>query len=932
MSRNKPEFHIARIQADGTQEEPQVVSVTAMPWDTKMDRRGALGVGLGAAAVLAWIDRADAAQQRPPQGTKPAMPQTPQPVLKAHGARVSALVSVSGGRILASSSDDNTIKLWSPADARLIATLTGHTDDVTAIAASPDGSVLASASRDGSIRLWSPADGRFVGVVAGHEQPVQSLAFAADGRILASGSEDRTIRLWAIPDGRLVGTLEGHTGSVRALALASDQRTTLISASDDMTVRLWAFPSGQPVKTLDGQLRNVTQLSVSGDRFASGSDNGIVKVWSAAEALPVTTIEAHKGPIRSLHLDVPRGFVATGSDDSTIKLWSLADGSLKGEMKATTSVSSLTATPQGLISGDRSGAIALWDLSPERFKAYLQDPVLAAPALANRLRAHTAGVTELALASDGKTLVSASRDKSLKIWSIPEGTLVSRLDGHTDAVTSLALHPDGRTIVSASTDKTIVLWSIGDVPPAPTPARPARGGKPSPPPRVRAGKIERKLEGHTAEVTALALSLDGQTLVSAARDRSVRTWTLPAGTAGAVLTLPSAVGRGLAMSRDGQTIAAAGTDAVRTWSGGNLIAVMKPAGFGTMRDASLAISPDNRLLAAGDASVGLTLWSLADGKRIPMKSRHPAVTHVRFTREGNRIVSGGNDGALCLWSLPDGELLARYEGNSDGNSTSVSAIAISSDGKLMAAGFADGGVGLWALPTGQMLASFKGQMFSSVAAMAMTPDAKWLATGDASGTITLWDLERRAFHGFLFDPTANDSNTKGTSYNVFDKITGQMITYTLPCGSPIPPGAVCTCNCVPGTAAVPRPTGGGGGGGTYCRCNKICTCVPISSRRWKTNIEPLNEALRAVMRLNGVRYDWTPDAPQGRHGRDIGFIAEDVAPIVPEVVAVDEHGNPSGVDYARLTVLLVEALKTQQQAIEELRECLAEVQSAASVR
>ena len=62
---------------------------------------------------------------------------------------------------------------------------------------------------------------------------------------------------------------------------------------------------------------------------------------------------------------------------------------------------------------------------------------------------------------------------------------------------------------------------------------------------------------------------------------------------------------------------------------------------------------------------------------------------------------------------------------------------------------------------------------------------------------------------------------------------GQTITYTLPCGSPIPPGAVCTCNCVPGSYVPSRPKSSRSrsrsrsGGGSYCSCNKVCTCVPV---------------------------------------------------------------------------------------------------------
>jgi hypothetical protein len=61
-------------------------------------------------------------------------------------------------------------------------------------------------------------------------------------------------------------------------------------------------------------------------------------------------------------------------------------------------------------------------------------------------------------------------------------------------------------------------------------------------------------------------------------------------------------------------------------------------------------------------------------------------------------------------------------------------------------------------------------------------------------------LEARTY---LFDPVANDQSAKGVAFRVLDPTTGRTVTYTLPCGSPIPPGATCVCNCVPGTASPP---------------------------------------------------------------------------------------------------------------------------------
>jgi hypothetical protein len=86
-----------------------------------------------------------------------------------------------------------------------------------------------------------------------------------------------------------------------------------------------------------------------------------------------------------------------------------------------------------------------------------------------------------------------------------------------------------------------------------------------------------------------------------------------------------------------------------------------------------------------------------------------------------------------------------------------------------------------------------------------------------------------------------------------------------------------------------------------------------SSRRWKSGIHPLYSALGKVEQLRGVEYTYTPSGK-----RDIGVIAEDVGRVVPEAVSYEKNGKDArGVDYARLTALLIEAVKQQQTEIKQ---------------
>ena len=90
--------------------------------------------------------------------------------------------------------------------------------------------------------------------------------------------------------------------------------------------------------------------------------------------------------------------------------------------------------------------------------------------------------------------------------------------------------------------------------------------------------------------------------------------------------------------------------------------------------------------------------------------------------------------------------------------------------------------------------------------------------------------------------------------------------------------------------------------------------VETSSREMKTNIEPIENILSAVLQMQGVKFDWKIGQKD-----NYGFIAEDMNEILPEVVSCDEEGKPQGIQYTKLTAVLVEALKEQQIQIDELK-------------
>jgi WD40 repeat protein len=314
--------------------------------------------------------------------------------LTGHTNRVTSVAFSPDGRLLASGSWDETIKLWEVASGREVRTLSGHTDWVLSVAFSPDGRLLASGAAwpDTTIKLWEVATGREVRTLSGHTSWVTSVAFSPDGRLLASGSHDATIKLWEVATGSLVRTLSGHTGDVRSVAFSPDGRL-LASGSCGRwesgidcvqgEIKLWDVATGSLVRTLSGHTDWVRSVAFSPDGrlLASGScgkfENNIycvqgeIKLWDVATGSLVRTLSGHTSWVNSVAFSPDGRLLASGSGE--IKLWDVATGR---EVRTLTSfASSVAFSPDGRLLASGScgkvdenyncvqGEIKLWDIS-----------------------------------------------------------------------------------------------------------------------------------------------------------------------------------------------------------------------------------------------------------------------------------------------------------------------------------------------------------------------------------------------------------------------------------------------------------------------------------------------------------------------------------------------------------------------------------------
>jgi ribosome assembly protein 4 len=142
---------------------------------------------------------------------------------------------------LVSASDDNVIYLWDPlgeTPTKHVAKMLGHQKPINHVTFSPDGIYIASSSFDNSVKLWSARDGKFILTFRGHVAPVYQSTFSPDSRLLVSGSKDTTLKCWDVRTGKIHTDLPGHQDEVYAVDWSPDgQRVG--SGGKDKAVRLW---------------------------------------------------------------------------------------------------------------------------------------------------------------------------------------------------------------------------------------------------------------------------------------------------------------------------------------------------------------------------------------------------------------------------------------------------------------------------------------------------------------------------------------------------------------------------------------------------------------------------------------------------------------------------------------------------------------------
>jgi WD40 repeat protein len=569
-------------------------------------------------------------------------------------------------------------------------------------------------------------------VVAAGGEPVTDLAASPDGRLIAvcAGQE-----VW-LRDGRtgdVVAALAGHAKPTWNARFSPDG-DRLASVSSDGTLRVWDIATRAEGLRIDDIGQGVAAVAWSPDgtelctaswrREAGRGVHGVVDTWDAATGARRRHLEHGVKPIGAVNYAPDGRRLWLGTWDFDVAAYDVADGA------------------RGL------------HLLPPEDPAYKR-------------------VNECRLSPDGARLAVAHDDGVLRLWDTAGGTLVRSLhrqpEGARLALNDVAWLPGGRRLATAAKDLTVRLWD------------------------AESGEHLAALHGHAAAVTAIASLPGGTTLWSGDADGTLRRWDLDAlDTAAARWSLPHTA-YGVSVSADGRRAAvtgwggwaavfdvAAGTQDRRwdahgesgvraTWSpGDSLLATtgndgllrlwdMRPAGtdragagpageagdqpprlvrehaLGTQSLAAV-FSPDGRWLAAPAQDGRLPVWAVADGAEAGVVEAGAAVSDAAWHPARPLLAACSHDGVVRVRDQALGRELARLEGHGPG----ALQAAFSPDGAHLAAASASGRIVIWETAgwsrVREMRVTGGGQL-----AIAYSPDGSRLATCGADDHVHVWD-------------------------------------------------------------------------------------------------------------------------------------------------------------------------------------------------
>ena len=382
--------------------------------------------------------------------------------------------------------------------------LKGHKNKVTKIAFHPVIDLLASASEDSSIKLWDSESGEVEKTLKGHTSKINWIDFHKKGKLLASWDKG-VIKIWNVEENQWVKTIRGHEHNINSVKFLPFDDERVATWSWDKTIKIWNVSTGFAEKTYeghDGWIMNL-DINANGTRMVSCSKTPEVIYWDLSKnsSKPILSIfeEEHENVI-DVVVFVPLNAAKTimkarseeqdqGNDEQTggnVETEENKDEEEKIEEKQTSSEPATSKTAEALRKArERLNKLKNKETSK---REEVEEEKIVEP--------------EEDIVVKDEFVATGSRDKRIKIWNAKRGTWIMNLIGHDGWVNDIIFHPNGKYLLSASDDKSVRIWDL----------------------EKNGVCIKKMLDIHTTFITSICLSK--KSLATSSVDKTIKIFNL----------------------------------------------------------------------------------------------------------------------------------------------------------------------------------------------------------------------------------------------------------------------------------------------------------------------------------------------------------------------------------------------------------------------
>ena len=249
---------------------------------------------------------------------------------KGNNETISTCIFTPNMKQAISGTENGNIFVWNFKPQMRPFKFSGHKGAITDLAINPLGDIIASSSIDHTVRLWTNAVGGKNIILKCHPSPIRSVDFSSDGKLLMTGSNDKTIKIFELyPKHKFISSYKGHSNWVRCARFSPDNRLIGSCGDDNAVIIFDVEQKSINYRFLDHTSNvNSCRFSPDGTIIASAGDDGKIKLFDIRMGRLIQHYDAHNDKINCISYHQTGNYIISGSDDSTIKIWDLKMGQI----------------------------------------------------------------------------------------------------------------------------------------------------------------------------------------------------------------------------------------------------------------------------------------------------------------------------------------------------------------------------------------------------------------------------------------------------------------------------------------------------------------------------------------------------------------------------------------------------------------------------